>query len=231
MRPQIGHQVAAQGLHIQNIVLYCPGIGQVHAHALVVELGPEDAGGVQQLQVPVNGHPLLGAGDAGPVLGLGGLAARHLVDKGGFTHIGDAQDHDPHYPAGHAPLRVGAELVRQQFPDGPGEFRRAHAAFGVGFQHRVALGPEVLRPAFGPLRVRLVHPVQHHHPGLSRRQFIHIRVPAGNRDAGVQNLAHRVYILDLLGDHPPGLGHVAGIPLNVHYQITPIRLKSRFSVS
>ena len=231
MGPQIGHQVAAQGLHIQNIVLHRPGIGQVHAHALVIKFRPENTGGVQKLQIPINRHPLLGAGNAGAILGFGSLAARHLIDKGGLAHVGNTQDHDPHHPAGHTPLRVGAELVRQQLPDGPGEFRRAPAAFGVGFQHRVALGPKVLRPAFGPLRVRLVHPVQHHHPGLSRRQFIHIRVPAGNRDAGVQNFAHRVHVFDLLGDHPPGLGHVAGIPLNIHYQITPIRLKSRFSVS
>ena len=231
MDPQIGHQVAAQCFHIQNIVLHRPGVGKVHAHALVIKFRPENTGGVQKLQIPINRHPLLGAGNAGAILGFGGLAARHLIDKGGFSHIGDPQNHHPHYPAGHALFRIGPQLVCQQLPDGSGKFRRPHAVFCVGFQHGIAFAAEIVCPALRPLRIRLIHPVQHHHPGLPRRQLVHIRVPAGNRNPGVQNLTHRVHIFDLLGNHPPGFGHVAGIPLNIHYQITPIRLKFRFSVS
>ena len=77
---------------------------------------------------------------------------------------------------------------------------------------------------------RLIHPVQNHQPGFARSQLVYIRVPAGDRDPGVQNLAHGVHIAELLGNHPPGFGHVAGVPLNVH-TITPIRWKFRRLVS
>ena len=62
-------------------------------------------------------------------------------------------------------------------------------------------------------------PVQDHQPGLARRQLVHIRVPAGQGNARVQNLAHGVHIFDLRRDHPPGLGHVPGEPaqiINLH---------------
>ena len=208
--------MAAQGLRIQNVVFYRAGIGQVQTHALVLELGPQDTRRVQQLQPTVDRHPLLAAGNAGAVLCLGGLAARHLIDEGGLAHVGDAQDHHPDHPARHALFGIGLQLVRQQFPDGSGKLRRSLAAPGVGFQDGIALGPEIRRPLLRGFRVCLVHAVQHHKTGLPRRQLVHVRVSAGHRDAGVQNFAHRVHILDLVGDHPPGLGHMTGIPLNIH---------------
>ena len=108
---KVGHEMAGQCFNIQNIVFHRAGEGKVQSYALVLELGPEDAGGIQQLKAAVDGHPLLGAGDAGTVLRLGGLAAGHLIDKGGFAHVGNAQDHHPDHTA-HLPLfGVGLELL------------------------------------------------------------------------------------------------------------------------
>ena len=59
-------------------------------------------------------------------------------------------------------------------------------------------------------------------------------IAAGKGDAGVEQLAHRVHQFEILLHHAPGLGHVAGIPLDRHFahQCTaPRRWKSRLSVS
>ena len=185
MGPQVGHQVAAQGLHVQNVVLHRAGVGQVQAHALVLKLGPEDAGGVQQFQVLVDGHPLLGPGNAGAVLGLGGFPACHLIDKGGLAHVGDAQDHYPDHPARLSFFRIGPELVREQLPHSGGKPGGALSPLGIGLQHSISLGPEIGGPAVGGGAVRLVRPVQNHQPGLPRRQFVHVRIPAGDGDPGI----------------------------------------------
>ena len=129
------------------------------------------------------------------------------------------QHHDPHGAARLAPLGPGGQLVPQQLPDSGGKLGGACAALGIGLQHSIALFPEIRRPAAGLAGVRLVHPVQHHQAGLPRRQFVHIRVPAGQGNARVQNFAHRIHILDFCRDHPPGLGHVPGEPaqiINLH---------------
>ena len=217
MPPQILHEIAGQLLDVQHVVLDGPGEGQTLAHLRVVELGPQDTRRVQQLQRAVHRHPLLAAGDAGPVLGFCGLAAGYLIDKGGFSHVGDAQHHDPHHTS-HLPLLgIGLQLVPQQLPHGGGELGGAGAALGVGLQHGIALLPEVGSPAPGLAGIGLIHSVQHHQTGLARRQLVHIRVPAGQRDAGIQNFAHGVHMPDLGGDHPPGLGHVTGEPAQALY--------------
>ena len=141
----------------------------------------------------------------------------HLVDKGGFAHVGDAQHHDPHGAAHLAPIGPGRQLVPQQLPDGGGKLGGACTALGIGLQDGIALSPEIRRPAAGLAGVCLVYPVQHHQAGLPRRQFVHIRVPAGQGNARVQNFAHRIHILDFCRDHPPGLGHVPGEPAEIVY--------------
>ena len=217
MLPQIFHQIAGQLLDIHDIILNSSCKGKTLADLYVIELGPQDAGGVQQLQRAIHRHPLLGAGHAGAILRLGGLAVGHLIDKGGFAHVGDAQHHHAD-GAAHLPLfGIGRQLVLQKLTDGGGKLRRACAALGVGLQHRIALSPEIGGPALCLLGVGLIHAVQYHHAWLSRRHFVHVRVAAGQGDTGVQYLAHRVHIPDLGHDHALGFRHMAGEPAQSFY--------------
>ena len=212
MGGQILHQIAGQLLDVQHVVLDSACKGQSLANLRIVELWPQDTGGVQQLQRSVHRYPLLGAGDAGAILGLGGLALGHLVDERGFPHVGDAQHHHPD-GAAHLPLfGVGSQLVPQQLPDGGGKSLRTRAALGVGLQHRIALRPEGRRPFLCLGGVGLIHPVQYDHPGLPRRQLVHVRIAAGLGDAGVHDLADGIHMPDLGGDHPFCFCHVAGKP-------------------
>ena len=217
MLPQIFHQIAGQLLDIHHVILDGARKGQPLANLHVVELGPQDTGGIQQLQRPIHRHPLLGAGHAGAILRLGGLAVGHLIDKGGFAHVGDTQHHHANGAAHLALFGISGQLVLQKLTDGGGKLLRAHAALGVGLQHRIALSPEIGGPALRLLGVGLIHAVQHHHTGLSRRHLIHVRVAAGQGDPGVQDLAHRVHILDLGHDHALGFRHMAGKPAQSLY--------------
>ena len=212
MQGKIVHQIAGQLLDIQHIVLDRACKGKTLANLGVVELRPQDTGGVQQLQCGVHRHPLLGAGHTGTILGSGGLALGHLVDKRGFPHVGDAQHHHADGTAHLSLFGVGRQLLLQQLPDGGGKFFRARAALGVGLQHRKALRPEGRCPFLRLGGIRLIHPVQHDHPGLPRRQLVHIRVAAGLGDAGVHDLTDCVHVADLGGDHPFCFCHVAGKP-------------------
>ena len=215
MGGQIVHKVAGQLLDVQHVVLDGTCKGKALANLRVIELRPEDAGGVQQLQRGVHRYPLLGAGHAGAILGAGGLAVGDLVDEGGLPHVGNAQHHNAHHLA-YLPLGSGGgQLVPQQLPDGSGEFLRAHAVFGVGLQHGEALPAEVLRPPAGLHRVGLIRAVEDDEPRLARGQLVHVRVAGGQGDAGVHDLADGVHILDLGGYHPLGFGHMTGEPTQV----------------
>ena len=47
-----------------------------------------------------------------------------------------------------------------------------------------------------------------------------------------ENLRHHVHVFEVFPDHPPGLGHVAGIPLDVHGLVLsfPGRGRTRFGL-
>ena len=215
MGGQVVHQVAGQLLDVQNIVLHRTRKGKTLADFRIVKFRPEDAGGVQQLQGGVHGHPLLGAGNAGAILGLGGLALGHLVDEGGLAHVGDAQHHDADHAAHLTLGGVGLQLITEQLTDGGGEFLRAHAALGVGLQHGPALGAEILRPAAGLGGVGLVGTVEDDEAWLARRQVVHVRVAGGQGDAGVQYLADGVHVGKFGRDHALCFCHVAGKPAEI----------------
>ena len=217
MPPQILHEIAGQFLNIHHVILDSSCKGQTLADLHIIELRPQNAGRVQQFQRPIHRHPLLGAGHAGAILRLGGLAVGHLIDKGGFAHVGNAQHHHPDSAAHLSFFSVGGQLVLQKLADGGGKLRRAHAALGVGLQHRVAFSPEIGGPALRLSGVSLIHAVQHHQPGLARRHFVHVGIAAGQRDTGIQYLAHRVHILDLGHDHALGFRHMAGEPAQSFY--------------
>ncbi len=208
--------MTAKGLHVHNFVLHRPSKGQIHAGGLVLELGPEDAGGIQQVQPLVHVDPLLAPGDAGAVAGLGRLLFSHLVDKGGLAHVGHPHHHSPDRTAHLALLPPFGNLVPEHPLDHGGKLIDPPAGTGVGLQHGVALAPEAGPP--GPVLggVGLIRPVEDNQAGLAGADGVNVRVAAGGRDAGVDNLHHHVHQLQVGLDLTPGLGHVAGIPLDVH---------------
>ena len=223
MLPEVLHQVAGELLNIQHIVLHSACKGKTLANLRVVKSRPEDAGCVEQLERRVHGHPLLRAGDAGAVLGAGGLALGDLIDKGGLAHVRDAEHHHAH-DAADLPLRgVGGEFIAQQLAHSRGELRRPGAALGIGLEHGAAAFAEIRRPALRLARVGLVDAIEHDQAGLVRRHLVDVR----ERDARVDDLTHGVHVPDLGDDHPLRLGHVAGKPT----QILNLHGYSPFSVS
>ena len=231
MAAQILHQIAGQLLDVHDVILDGAGKRKTLTDLHVIKLRPQDAGGIQQLQRAVHRNPLLAAGHTGAVLRLGGLSVGHLVDEGGLAHVGNTQHHHPDGAAYLTLFGIGGQLVAEQLPHGSGKLRRTHAAFGIGLQHRIALSPEIGGPALCLPGIGLIHPVEHHQTGLSRRHLIHIRIPAGQRDPGVQNLAHRVHIFDLGHDHALGFRHMAGKPAQAFYLHGQSPHSSAFCVS
>ena len=207
--------MAAQGLHVHDVVLHRPGKGQVHADGLVIKLGPQDARGVQQVQGLVHIYPLLAPGDTGPVPRLGGLLPGYLVDEGGLAHVGHPHHHGPHRTAHLALLPPFGDLILQHVLNHGGKLVHAASRFGVRLQHSVALTAEKGGPLFVPGGVGLVGPVEDDEPGLAGADAVDVRVPAGHGDAGIDDLHHDIHVFQVRLDLPAGLGHVSGVPLNV----------------
>ena len=214
------HQLAAERLHIQNIVLDRACARQQDAHALIVELGPQDARRVEQVDAALHAEPLAAARHARLVRRLGGLAAEDAIDKGGFAHVRDADHHHAHRLAHKAFFVPLGDLIRQQRAHCVCERLRACAGAAVGLDDRHALTAEVFCPLRGLFRVRQIDAVEDHQPRLARGDLVHIRVARHLRDARVHDLADRVHLLDILRHLPAGPGHVPGIPLNVHRYAT-----------
>ena len=208
--------MASQCLHIHDVVLHRTGECQAHPGLHVLKLGPQNPRCIQQFQPPVHCHPLLSPGNTRAVAGFGRLLPSHLVDEGGLAHIGNTNHHSPHRTAHQTLFLPSGDLVLQHLLHHAGELIHPGACFRIGLQHRPALLPEPRPP--GPVsgRVGLVRPVEHHQPGLARRDGVDVRVPAGHRDPGVDDLHHDVYIFQIRLDLPPGLGHVPRIPLDIH---------------
>ena len=214
--PQQFHQPGGQLLDIDNILLHRAGEGQHQTHIGVFELGPQDTRSIQQLQAGIHGDPLFAAGHTGTVLRFGTLTAGDLVDKGGFSHIGNAHHHDLHRPV-HSLRGVTLQLFLQHAAGGRNKIIDALAALAVGDDHSHTFASEISSPALGGLRVCQIHPVQHDDPGLGAADGIDIRIPAGHGDTGIHDLADSIYQFQIRLDLPPGLGHMAGIPLNIHF--------------
>jgi len=79
-----------------------------------------------------------------------------------------------------------------------------------------ALSAEPVSPYPVHGRIGLIRPVEYDQAGLLPHQFVNIRVTAGDRDAGVYDLRHQIHQFEIRLDLPPGFGHMARIPLNIH---------------
>ena len=224
--------MAGQGLHVHDGVPHGPGEGQVQTDRLILKLGPQNTGGIQQLQTLIHGDPLLAAGHAGAVAGLGRLFLGDFIDEGGLAHVGDTHDHGPHRAAHLALFFPPGDLFLQRPAHDGGELLHPCPAAGVALQHRDALAAEAGSPLLAGGGVGLVGPVEDDHARLAAHQVVDVRVPAGDGDAGVDDLRHHVHVFEVFPDHPPGLGHVAGIPLDVHGLVLsfPGRGRTRFGL-
>ena len=185
------------------------------------------------VQRSVDADPLAAARHARLVARRGGLAPGDLVDKGGLADIWDAQHHDLETAAALPLALIFGELVPKQLPHGGGKGIHAAAGARVRFEHGESLLAEIRGPLFRHSRVGQVAAVEDHEPRLAGGETIDVRVAARARDAGVQDLAHRVDESDVLLDHALGLGHVPGEPLDIqlfkavfsHYSTLPKLLK------
>ena len=181
-----------QFLPVQDVVVDGAQERQGQSLILILQLGPEEAGAVHELEIGVHLHPLLTAGDAGGVAGLGPGFARDAVDKGGFAHVGDAHHHDANGLfdplrlhaldlVGYGPLHEGYGLL---LPGGAGgDDRRGQKATVLVVVHEAA----------GHSFVGQVRLVEQDQPGLVGEQRIKVRVPGRLRGSGVHDLRHRVH--------------------------------------
>ena len=84
--------------------LTAPVARQQQTGALVVELGPQDARRVQQVNAVPHAEPLAAARHARTIRRLGRFSAQNAVDERGFAHIRDADDHHAHGPCRSDPF-------------------------------------------------------------------------------------------------------------------------------
>ena len=208
--------MTAQGLHIHNFVFHSSGKSQIHTGSFVLELGPENTGGVQQVQALVYIDPLLPPGDAGAVAGFGGLLLCHLVNEGGFAYVGHPHHHGADRAAHLSFLPPLGNLVLENVLNDGRKLLYPPAGAGVGLQNGVSLCLKISGPGFVLRRVGLVCPVEDDQAGLWAADGIDVWVAAGGRNTCVNNLYHNVYQFQVGLNLPPGLGHVAGIPLDIH---------------
>ena len=218
--------MAGQRFHIQYVVLDRAGIGQPAADLLIVEFRPEDARRVEQQKAAVHRDPLLATRDAGAVLRLCALAPGDLIDEGRFSHVRDADDHQLQRAAGLSLVRIALQLLRQHGADGGHEAVDAAAALAVRAHNGHALRLPVILPDVRSGRIGQIDAVEDHHAGLLPADGVNVRVPAGKRDACVHDLADGVHELEVSLHIPPGLGHVARIPLDIHAVIHCPALRS-----
>ena len=219
--------MTGQGLPVHDLVLHSTGKGQVHTGGLVFKLWPQDTGRIQQVQAGVHIDPLLATGDAGLVARLGGLFLCHLVDKGGFAHVGHPHHHGPHRAAHQALGLPLLYLILQGGLDGGGKLIDSFPVPGVGLHDPPAFLTEPLPPHLIHSGVGLIRPVEDDEPGLLPHNLVDIRVAAGDGDAGVDDLRHQVYQLQIRLDLPSGFCHMAGIPLDIHLPASSVRLPCR----
>ena len=208
--------MAGQRLGVDHVLLDGARVGKAHPDLRVFKLRPQNARRVQKQKPLIDRDPLLAARNAGAVLGLCALAPGDLVDERRFSHIRNADDHELQGPSHLSLLRVPRQLFSQQRAHRRDEAGNALFRLAVGLQNGIALRPEVLCPFFRQRRVCHVDAVQDDHARLIAADRVDIRVAAGNRDARVENFAHGVDELHILLDHPARLGHVAGVPLDIH---------------
>ena len=223
------HEIRGQGLAVEHVAFDRVGDGQHLADLLTVEFRPEDARRVEQIQRAVDADPLAAARHARLVARRRGLPPRDLVDKRGLADVRDAQHHDPETAAALSLAFIFGKLVPEQLAHGGGKGVHAAAGARVRFEHGETLLAEIRGPFFRHSRIGQVAAVEDHEPGLAGGKPVDVRVAARARDAGVQDLAHRVDESDVLLDHALGLGHVPGEPLDIqlfkavlsHYSTLP----------
>ena len=218
------HQLAAERLHIQDIVLDRARTGQQDAHALVVELGPQDARRVQQVDTAVHAEPLAAARHTRFVRRFGRLAPNDAVNEGGLSHVRNADHHHAHRLTHKALFVPLGDFIRQQRAHRVRKRLCACARAAVGLNDRHPLRTEMLRPCRGHLRVGQIDAVEDHQPRLACGDLIHVRIARHLRDARVHHLTDCVYLLDIFRHLPAGFCHMSGIPLNIHFT-PPIRTR------
>ena len=208
-----------QRLDVQNVVLDRARIGQTDVDLRILKPRPENARRIEEQKARIDRHPLLSARDAGAVFRLCALSSRDLVDKGGLPDIRDAHDHDLERSSDLSLFRVPPQLLGKQLPNRRDKAVDALAALTVRQEHRHAAAFEIFRPFFDHRRVCHVDPVEDDKARLCAADGVNIRVAAGNGDARVQDLTDRIDQLQVFLHHPACLGHVTGIPLDVHFLI------------
>ena len=223
--------MAGQLLRIHNILFDRAGICQLHTHIGIFKFGPQNTGGIQQKQPIIHRHPLLTSGNTGTVFCLGTLSAGNLVDQCGLANIGNSNDHHTQR-AVHALCGISLNFLLQYRTDSGLKIGNSLSAFAIRCQccHSTAAKPG--DPPFRCVRIRQIRPIQNNNTGFICTNGIYIRVSAGHRDPGIHDLTNRIHLLQICFDLAAGLGHMTGIPLNIHtfkahQDIAPILLKSR----
>ena len=215
-RLQITQKPQSQLLAVQDLVPDGADQGQAHADGLIVELGPQDAGGIQELYAAAQPDPLLAPRDAGLVACLGTGPARKGIDKGRFTDVGDPGDHGPEGPADDPARLVAGDLLPAGLLHIPAHDLPRLLLAGIGRHCQKAPLPEKVQIGLCPRRIRQVRLAQQDHAALPAAEGIDVRIAAAHGDPRIHQFDHQIHQADIFLHHPPGLCHMSRIPLYVH---------------
>ena len=206
-------QRAGEGEGIHHLVPDGGDIRQPPRSHGIIQLWPQKSGGVQHLQIFAHTHPLIGARHARTVAHLGNRTAVQLIDNGAFAHVRHAHHHHAHRAA-HATRLAARHLVAGQVFNGLEYLPRAAPCRNGRALHAVGL---IIRlPLAGHGRIGKVGLVHHQYPRLAAQHGVEHGVSAGFGQAGIANFNHRIHAGKLILQKPLSLGHMAGIPVNLH---------------
>ena len=212
-------QMACQGLHVHDGVPDRAGKGQMQPDGLILKLGPQNSGGIQQFQPLVHRDPLLSPVTPGRSPALADFFLATLLIKVDLPTLGMpttmARTGRPTWPFSFhlAICSFSAARITGENCLTPAPLRASHSKTEIPWARKYA--PQTLLAAGSAWSARLRMTTR----GFPPHQLVQVRVPAGNGNPGVNDLGHHVHIFEILPDHPPGFGHVARVPLDVHVPI------------
>ena len=206
--------MTGQGLQIHDFVLYSASKARWMPVVSSSNLG-QRMPGVSKSSASIHTYPLFALVTPGRLPALADF--RHLVDEGWTFPRWDPLSH--HRPARGGPPALGLPLPSFSFSAcrmTVGELANSLAVSGklVSAPPSPVCGTSQSIPGSWP--IGLIRPVEYDQAGFLPHQFVNIRVTAGDRDAGVYDLRHQIHQFEIRLDLPPGFGHMARIPLNIH---------------
>jgi eukaryotic-like serine/threonine-protein kinase len=219
-RPQHGGSVESHDDVVDRAIGNGAAEGEEQRRVVGAEVRPEDPGVVPEDDPGRQNHLLLGLRDRGLIAHLGHFATEQRVDQRGFSDVGDADDE-----RADGPLGRGEDAPRSERLTRVGDLF-AGLALSIGAQRdrpgaRTAIDELLVvlqrpQPPLGRHRVSQIALRQQLQTGFVAAELFQHRVLAGAGHPSIEHFDDEILAGHGIGDFAPGLGHVAGVPLDGH---------------